>query len=284
MNANCLKLIVLAVLIALPAVVWAAPPKKGDNKNSAQEKKDDAKVKQQTEEAQKAQRELQEDNKHLADAEKDLATARAKLKSTARSEVEARDSVAAKQERLVGMDKATTDQAATKAAYEAVANPILSSLKDTGAYKAAKVKAEAAIVEMRTIQSNAALSAAEKRQRETTASSQALGVGELERNTINADKTAVALKEKYDAAQGRVAELRQKIKVAVDADSSVKAAHQDTSKAKEVVAVAETRVAAASKKLAASRAKLSRETQDVAQAKVADKANDNKGKNDKKKK
>ena len=87
-----------------------------------------------------------------------------------------------------------------------------------------------------------------------------------------------------DAAQGRVAELRQKIKVAVDADSSVKAAHQDTSKAKEVVAVAETRVAAASKKLAASRAKLSRETQDVAQAKVADKANDNKGKNDKKKK
>ena len=283
MNANCLKLIVLALLFVLPVTVLAAPPKKGDNKNNSQEKKDDAKVKQQTEEAQRAQREVQEESKHLADAEKDLATARAKLKSAAKSELDARDSVAAKQERLVGMDKATTDQAGTKAAYEAVANPILASLKDTAAYKAAKVKAEAAIVEMRTIQSNSELSAAEKRQREATASSQALGVGELERNTINADKKAVALKEKYDAAQARIAELRQKIKTAVDADSSVKAAHQDTNKAKEVVEVGVTRVASASKKLAASRAKLNREAQDVNQAKAADKANDDKGKNNKKK-
>ncbi len=283
MNAICLKLILLAVLVSLPVAVCAAPPKKGDN-NSAQEKKDDAKIKQQTEEAQRAQREAQEESKHLADAEKDLANARAKLKSAAKSEEDARDSVGAKQERLVGMDKATADQGASKTAYEAVATPILASLKETAAYKATKLKAESAIVESRKIQSNTELSAAEKRQKEVAATNQALAVGELERNTIQADAKARALKEKYDAAQARIAELRKKIKEAVDADSSVKAAHQTLNKAKESAEAAQIRVAAAAKKVAAARAKLNREAQDVSQAKAADKANDNKGKNDKKKK
>lgn len=255
-----------------------------NGKNSAQEKKDDAKVKEQTQQAQKAQDELKNELQDLNKAENELAQAMAKVKAAGQKEQGVRDRVSAKHERVVGIDKALSVQEAAKKAYEEIADPLLAKLKETAAYKGAKTRVEAGHAELKKIRGTEGLSFEERKRLEAAASANALAVANLEKEALQGDPKAIALKEKHDAAAKHVADLRAKIKSEVDRDSEVRAAEQETQKARQVVETAQAKVNKERHTVEQARAKLAKEARDVAAAKAADKANDNKKSNNKGKK
>ncbi len=269
-------------LLGLALTAPAIADNKNNNKNSAQEKKDDARVKAEQQDLQKAKQDAEREEQHLRAAQKDLAEAQAKVKAAGRAEQEARESIEAKQERVVGIDKALAKQEDAKKAYELAAQPVIATLKDSPTYKTIKARAEAAHEELKKIRSNSDLSYEERRRLEAAASQRALAASDAERTALNANPTVKPLKEKLDAAQEVVAELRAKIKAVVDADPSVKSAHQHTEKAREVVEAAQAKVNQASQKAGAARAKYAKEAGDVSRAVAADRANDNKGKSNNK--
>lgn len=274
-------LVVIALALVGTSEALAYAPKKGKT-NSAQEKKDDAKVKQQTEEAQRVQKQLQDEMKNLNDAERKLAQAQAKLKSEGNEERSTRERVEQTQGRSLGIDKSLEQQSAAKKAYEEASEPILKTLKESAAYKSAKVRSEKGHEELKKIRSMEGLSFDDRKRMEAAATANALAMANVEKEALQADPKVMSLKEKYDDAAERVAQLRGRIKQMVDSDSAVKTAHQSTNKARESVEAEERHVAQLRQKVAATRAKLARETQDVAQAKAADKANDNKNNGKKK--
>lgn len=269
-------------VVASPCVAWA--DQKKSNKNSAQEKKDDARIKQQTEEAQRAQKELQSEERELADAEKDLTQVQAALKNAGREEEATRDRVETAQGRTIGIDRAIREQTEAKKSFDAAAAPVLAALKDSAAYKAAKTRAEKGHQELKQIAAQTELTAEERRRREAAANADALAIANLEKETLDGHADIKALKTNADEAAQRVQELRSRIKSAVDKDSTVRAARDATSKAHDVVEAAQRRVAQQRAKVANTRTKLAKESGDVAQAKAADKANDNKKPNNKNKK
>lgn len=280
------RMMVWFMIVALSSGIGLTLPSaaSADQKSNAQEKKDDARVKQQAEEAQRVQKQLQEEQKDLTDAEKELAQAQAKLKASGRDEEATRDRVEAAQGRTIGIDRALQTQAEAKKSYDAAANPILTTLKESPAYKAAKAQAEKGHEELKRIAAMKELSGDERRRLEAAANLKALAVANLEQETLLSHPEVVALKEKQDAAAKHVQELRGRIKTAVDKDSTVKAAHESTNKARDGVEAAQRHVVQLRSKVAATRAKLAKEANDVAKAKAADKANDNKKPNNKGKK
>ncbi len=255
-----------------------------NNKNSAQEKKDDARIKQQTEDVQRVQKELQGEERELADAEKDLAQAQAALKNAGREEDATRDRVEATQGRTIGIDRAIQVQVEAKKGFDTAAAPVLAALKESAAYKAAKTRSDKGHQELKRIAAQTDLTVDERRRRETAANADALAVANLEKETLDGHADVKVLKVSADEAAQRVQELRARIKSAVDKDSAVRSAHDATSKARDAVEVAQRRVAQQRTKVANTRAKLAKESGDVAQAKAADKANDNKKPNNKNKK
>lgn len=282
------RILVLCALLPLMASAVLLPSNaradQKNNKNSAQEKKDDARVKQQAEDVQRVQKELQGEERELADAEKDLTQAQAALKNAGREEDATRDRVEATQGRTIGIDRAIQAQTEAKKSFDTAAAPVLAALKESAAYKAAKARADKGHQELKQVAAQTDLTADERRRREAAANVDALAVANLEKETLEGHADVKALKGSADEAAQRVQELRARIKSAVDKDSTVRSAHDATSKARDAVETAQRRVAQQRNKVASARAKLAKESADVAQAKAADKANDNKKPNNKNKK
>lgn len=277
-------LLVLGAICGLTTVgVDSAWAQKKPN-NSAQEKKDDAKVKAEQQDLQRAKQDLEKEEKDLREAQRHLADAQAKVKAAGRAEQDARESAEAKHGRAHGLDKALADQEEARKAYDALATPLLATIKESPVYKTAKARAEAAHEELKKIRANSELSYDEKRRLEASASQRALATTDIERDALNADPKIKPVKEKLDFTLHKVADIRGKIKSLVDQDSAVKSAHANTEKARTEVESAQARVNQESQKVAAARGKLSREAAEVSRAVAADKANDNKGKNTKGKK
>ena len=276
-------LLVLSFLSSLALADNNNNNNKNKNKNNAaQEAKDDQKIKNEKEDVKQVQDKLKSDQKELQDAQKALGEAEGKEKAARQKLDEARKRIEAKHENTSGIDQALAEQDAAKKAYDEAAAPVLKTLKAKPEYEAAAKKAAEAEARLKAIRADEGLSADAKRKGIVQASKDKLATSELEQIALEGDSSAKSTRAKLADAQDRVNQLRAKLRNLIDADPEIKSSLLAMRAAADASEAAGQKMQRIRDKIAADTTKLGRELQQVKQAEAADKANDDKNKNNKK--
>lgn len=270
--------LLMAVTLLAPSSSDAQNKNK-NNKNSAQEKKDDQRIKNEQADVKKAQESLKDNQKDLQDAQKALDEAEAKEKAT-RQQLEAtRKRIEARIEGASGIDKALAEQEKQQAAYDAVATPVLNSLKQTPEYQAALKRATEAEERIKQLRDDKSLAEDARRKEIAQASKIKMEVSDLERTALEGNSSVKAAKAKLSDAQSRVNDIRNKIRNQIESDAEISSGVLALRRAADATEVAGAKVLRIRQKIAADAAKLAQEQRQLQQAQIQDKANDDNNKN-----
>lgn len=270
------------VVINSTVEVMAAKNNKQTNAQKNDEKRENQAV-------QNAQRDVSEAQKKLRDAEKTARQAAEKVKAAlldqqrAASQIQKRrDELEEKHADLVGLTEARRRLDAARKAYEEAGEPILKKLAETDKYKAAIETAKSADRRLADLRDGDAGDSDRLKQMADAAKDKQLP-SRLQREALDAEVSLKSERNALKSAEEAVARASDALESAVEKDAGLKSAKDAFEKSKDHVVAARRESEREARDLAEARQKLAREQQDLQQKINADRRDDNKGKNNKKK-
>lgn len=274
--------VVFGVVIASSVDAIAAK----DNKQTNAQKNDE---KRENQAVQNAQRDVSEAQKKLRDAEKTARQAAEKVKAAlleqqrAASQIQKRrDELEEKHADLVGLTEARRRLEAARKAYEEAGEPILKKLAESDKYKAALDTAKSADRRLADLRDGDAGDSDRLKQMADAAKDKQLP-SRLQREALDAEVSLKSERNALKSAEEAVARASDALERAVEKDAGLKSAKEAFDKSKDHVVAARRDSEREARDLADARQKLAREQQDLQQKINADRKDDNKGKNNKKK-
>lgn len=176
---------------------------------------------------QQAQRELaRREQAAISEAAQQLAAAKLAHRASGKDLTAAREAAQTSIEASLGLKKSQAEAAAAQADYNAVADPVLETLKASSEYQDVEKKSAAARAAIKELQADRSVSEASKKSRLSGLVSESLAVSNLERLTLRKDAKVNAARERLEEVQKSVAELRKKAAEKAEKDSTVTTAQQ----------------------------------------------------------
>jgi hypothetical protein len=202
----------------------------------------------QSQKLQQAERELvMRERQAIAAAAEQVAAAKIAHRMAGKDLVQAREDAAASIEQSLGLKAAQEELTRVQVAFKEVSEPVLRQLKETAEYKAAEKKSDAARAAIKALQADATIAATEKKARLSDLVGESMTASNLERLALRKDVRVNAARERLEAAQQKVAELRKKAGDQADTHPSVVAAQGAIKAARDSVEAAEANLIAVRK-------------------------------------
>ncbi|QDT57508.1 hypothetical protein Pan44_55770 [Caulifigura coniformis] len=200
---------------------------------------------EQAQRLQQAERELAvQERQAIAEASAQVAAAKIAHRNAGKDLTKARDTAAQAIEQSLGLKAATEELARAQAAYRELSTPVLEILKASAEFQDAEKISAAAKTAIKELQADTSVDPMTKKSRLSDLVGESLTASNLERVTLKKDPRVNAARERLDAAQQKVADLRKTAAEKGEKDSSVAAAQEGVKSAHEAVQAAEANLAA----------------------------------------
>jgi DNA repair exonuclease SbcCD ATPase subunit len=239
--------LMLALSVGLGMADDKGPNRGNNNRRESPQQKAREQAQRQREEAERLRRAaaelLKKEQAAFAAANQELLSAKAAQRADLKSLAEARGKATAELERSVGMARALEEMKSAQAEFDATAKPVLEALREQPEYKAAQEEADQAGNQLRSLKDDESLTEEARRARSAELFPRTLAASELEKKAVRANPAAAAAREKLEAAQKKVGELRDRISERIEKDAGVAAARVQVEKSLAGVDAAENRLA-----------------------------------------
>ncbi|HVJ68713.1 MAG TPA: hypothetical protein VM510_12045 [Caulifigura sp.] len=191
-----------------------------------------------------ARRQLtQQEMAAISEATAQLSAAKRAHRQAGKELTAAREKALQEIEDSLGLKNLRDDLAAAQAEFKTAATPVLEQLKATDEYLAAEKKAAAAKLEIQQLHADSEISEAEKKAKLAELFVRSTATTNLEQLALRKDPAASRLHDRVEAAQSKVAEVRNKAIEKAEKNSTVSAAQQAVESAYAQVKSAEANLA-----------------------------------------
>lgn len=181
----------------------------------------------------------------IAAAAEEVSAAKIAHRKAIKDLKDAREKAEESVEQSLGLKAAVEEVMKAQTVYRELSDPVLKALKASPEFKDAEKTSTAAKEKMKRLQASTAIDEQSRKSQIAELVGDTMAASNLERHTLRKDPKINAARERLEAAQQKIAELRKAASAKAESDPGVAAAQAAVKSAYESIKGAETKLASA---------------------------------------